>query len=157
MFFQQLTTNNYRENRIISWINETINNNKDYCLHAQRVEKLSTQKFITENRLLRKLIFNSFPFSAWKRHFATNPVINNAKGCLAFGLMVPWATTPALAFKVAVMVCTYVMQHYPAIGCHVDEECRSSNPPLKVALGGKGHSKPELGQSSVTDGRGTRV
>lgn len=76
-----------------------MNNNEDYYFHAQTVEKLSTQKFNRENGLMRKLIFNSFPFSTWKRPFVTTLAINKAKGCLALSLMLPWATTSVSAFK----------------------------------------------------------
>jgi len=99
MFFQQLLTNTHRKNRIISWINTTMNNNEDHYFHAQLAEKLSTQKFKGENRFTRKSVFNSSPFSAWKRPFVTTLVINKVNGCLALDLMLPWAKTSASAFR----------------------------------------------------------
>lgn len=99
MFFQQLITNTHSKTRIISWINKTMNNNKDYYFNAQSVEKLSTQKFNRENRLMGKLIFHSLLVYAWEKPLVTTLVIKKAKGCLALSLMLPWVPTSASTFR----------------------------------------------------------
>lgn len=66
-------------------------------------------------------------------------------------------TKLCISFQVAGMLCTQMMQHHSAIGCHVHGENRGFNPLPKVVLGSKEQPKPERGQSPVADGSGIRA
>lgn len=56
-----------------------MNRNEDHYFHAETVEKLSTEEFNGEHRLMGKLIFNYFQFSAWKIPFIITLLIKNRK------------------------------------------------------------------------------
>lgn len=66
-------------------------------------------------------------------------------------------TKLCISFQVARMLCTQMIQHHPAIGCHVHGEHRGFNALPKVVLGSKEQPKPERGQSTVAAGSGTRA
>lgn len=108
---------------------------------------MNTEEFNGENRLIGKLIFNYFQFSAWKRPFVTTLFINKRKVCLGLSLSVSGTKNSMHPDEETSFSCR--------LPCWWRVQRLQSFP--KIVLGSKGQPKPELGQSSVAARSGIRV
>ena len=114
------------------------------------MEELSTQKFNGEKLASEKINLQLFSIFCMKKALCNNPSDQQGKGMP--GTRLDAALGNNLRLQVARMLCTQMMQHHPAIVCHVDGEHRGFSPLPEVVLGRKGLPKSKLGQSSVAAG-----